>query len=153
MAEMSDSVKKIRDSVMAAADASNSRAAYISNWNGLIDSAIAAVTSAKGSAAISLSLDKKAFALVQNEKAQVDASLGSVDESYAALASAISSAGSGGHDVLSVLNNYESMRSGPYASSVVMANYEAKMNYNIGVIKAEQAMRERDLETLNQLKI
>ena len=153
MAEMSESVKQIRASVMVAAKASSNQAAYLRNWNSLIDQAIVSVTAAQGAASLQLSLDNKAYDLLKQDKAAAETDLATVDESYDSLAGALAGTSSGGHDILSVLSNYSSMRNGPYCATVVLDNYYAKMAHNIEVMNREILSREKDLETLSQLKV
>ena len=153
MAEMSDSVKQIRAAVLAEADASGNRDAFIQNWNALIDDAIAAVTAAQTDAVKYLALDKKAYALVTAENETVNSSFETVDQAYSDLSTALAGKSASGYDILSVLNTYATMGSNPYSSTIVMANYVAKMGYNIDLIEREQLTRGRDLETLNALKV
>jgi hypothetical protein len=153
MAEMSDSVKQIRASVQKTADELGNSSAFIQQWNSLIDDAIASVTAAQKAAEKYLALDKKAYDLVADSKAAVEGELSTTGEAYNKLSVALSSNGGKGYDILSVLNTYSTMRSGPYCATIVMKNYYAKMGYNIEVMEREKLARERDLETLGQLKI
>ena len=76
-----------------------------------------------------------------------------MESAYNKLASSLYSSGEIGSDILSVLRNYESMKSGPNCSAIVMLNYYSRMGNNITVMSNEINSRNRDLETLNQLKM